>query len=392
MKNNITDEEIKEILERIGENIITITNSEKYKEYLNFHCKNYLHSINNIILANIEFRELQLSRNIIDVKSVGLFKGEMQWKEIGRTIITGETPLKIFSPIIKKYLARTAKVPYINYDKLTFAQIINLRAIPRDIIYADNGNYIYMLEVISIDGSEKQGRLRALSKKPLDVKKVYDLTGKISLYKGTKQLVIGTIDLVGDINIKEKSKISGFKLTDVYSEHQTEGKDIPRICKRIEGESEKALDLERKVLSLIDIEVTYLPCDSNGYYYPAKKIININPQLLYSNYETQRVKTLIHEYVHYQVHVKDLKKKIEYIANKTNTTLYALEELVAESVAYMICNIHDIDTSSYSFEYLASWSTGDAKLLKELYEVVHSLYVFTIKDILEKDSIQENII
>lgn len=65
---------------------------------------------------------------------------------------------------------------------------------------------------------------------------------------------------------------------------------------------------------------------------------------------------------------------------------YALEELVAESVAYMICSVHEIDTSSYSFEYLASWSCTNVKLLKSMFEIIQRIYSKTIKEIIEANN------
>ena len=81
--------------------------------------------------------------------------------------------------------------------------------------------------------------------------------------------------------------------------------------------------------------------DRKGYYSINEKKIVINDNM--SN--TQTFKTLIHEIAHSKIHAIDLKK---YNANE--------REVQAESVAYVVCNTYGIDTSEYSFGYIAAWS------------------------------------
>ena len=44
------------------------------------------------------------------------------------------------------------------------------------------------------------------------------------------------------------------------------------------------------------------------------------------------------------------------------------KEVEAESVAYVVCNHFGLDTSDYSFSYIASWSSG-----KEMSELRSSI-------------------
>lgn len=386
-KNLIAEEKMEQMLKDIEKGILDVARSENFLNFLKFQSKNYCHSIKNTILANVQFQQLQIDKGgQPPLLTVGLFKGQEQWNEVGRDIKPDETPLEIFSPIIKKKLERDNSVPYINYTSLKVDAFTKAKVILRDIVYSNKGLYVYMVELIELDNIEVQGVLRVISKEPLEYKTIYNVSGKIDKYRSLKQLSITKIERISDLTINEKSYCAGFKLTPVFSQHQTYGKEIPSICNRLEGESESAQTLEKLLLELIDIPITYDMSRGNGYYVPSKKIININPELLEEKYICQRVKTLIHEYTHYKVDIMDFKDDIKEIADKSNATLYALEELVAESVAYMICNIHGIDTGKYSFEYLASWSCTDIKLLQKMLNIIQRIYSKVIKEIIQIDN------
>ena len=76
--------------------------------------------------------------------------------------------------------------------------------------------------------------------------------------------------------------------------------------------------------------------------------------------EVQNIKTLIHEITHADLHVPE----IEQSNKKDNRT----REIEAESTAFVVSNHYGIDTSDYSFGYLASWSSS-----RELEELQSSL-------------------
>ncbi|MEG0297531.1 MAG: zincin-like metallopeptidase domain-containing protein [Clostridium sp.] len=383
-KNLIAEDKMEQMLKNIEEGILGVANDENFKRFLKFQSKNYSHSIKNIILANQQYEMLQMERGgQPPLQSVGIFKGIEQWQELGRDIKPGEIPLEIFSPIIKKKLERDKKIPYVNYKSLKVGTKINLTVVLRDIIYSGKGLYVYMLEIVTMEGKEIQGLLRATSKSPLEFKKIYKAQGKIEQFRAVKQVALENVSILKELDIKETSYCAGFKLTPVYSQHQTFGDDIPTICNRLEGESANAAALEVVMNEIIDIPITYEQSNSNGYYVPGTKLININPELKNDKYICQRIKTLIHEYAHYQVDILKYNEKIDDISMKSGGDPYALEELVAESVAYMICSVHEIDTSSYSFEYLASWSCTNVKLLKSMFEIIQRIYSKTIKEIID---------
>jgi len=83
----------------------------------------------------------------------------------------------------------------------------------------------------------------------------------------------------------------------------------------------------------------------------------------------QKLKTIIHEVAHSLLHKdSDLSKE--------------LKEIEAESVAFVVSNNIGLDSSEYSFGYLASWSKEkDIKELKPLLERIHKTATNILKNI-----------
>jgi antirestriction protein ArdC len=134
-----------------------------------------------------------------------------------------------------------------------------------------------------------------------------------------------------------------FRTVSVFDIAQTDGEELPTILEQLEGETE----LYEKVKALVPIKVEEeeITNGANGYYHLIEKRIAIKKD----NSEMQKLKTVIHEWGHHILHAKDLK---EQVAND-------IRELEAESVAFVICHRLGIDTSDYSFGYLAGWGNGE---------------------------------
>lgn len=145
-----------------------------------------------------------------------------------------------------------------------------------------------------------------------------------------------------------------FRAISVFDISQTEGEELPSICKMLEGSVEGFQSLIDKLESLSPVPVAYEPISggANGYYNHATNSIVVDAGLS----EQQTIKTLIHEIAHSILHNKD--NGDEKDADK-NT-----KEVQAESVAYTVCNWLGLDTSEYSFGYVAGWSAG--REIKEL--------------------------
>lgn len=147
---------------------------------------------------------------------------------------------------------------------------------------------------------------------------------------------------------KERYVLKGFKVVNVFDISQTEGKDIPEICRELKGKSVKIETLYNKLLSIIKIPVIQEPLRGpKGYYDPSKNIISIKEDMD----PKQKLKTLVHEYAHYKLHSK-----------KTDFTR-AEQEVQAEGIAFIVLNHFGINTSSYSFEYITAYSYKEPQIL-----------------------------
>lgn len=100
-----------------------------------------------------------------------------------------------------------------------------------------------------------------------------------------------------------------------------------------------------------------IPGGSHGYYHLTEKRIAIQENMS----ELQTLKTAIHEIAHAKLHAIDPEAPLTEQANRPDSRT---REVQAESVAYAVCQHYGLDTSDYSFGYVAGWSSG--KDLKEL--------------------------
>lgn len=116
------------------------------------------------------------------------------------------------------------------------------------------------------------------------------------------------------------------------------------------------LGLKNQIESCIDknnLSLEYISDDkdsANGYFSPAEKKICVKNNMSLS----QTVKTLIHEYVHSQIHVNGYDPNIA----KDNMDIRNTAEIEAESSAYVVSKYFGFDTSEYSFNYVSSWARG----------------------------------
>ena len=100
--------------------------------------------------------------------------------------------------------------------------------------------------------------------------------------------------------------------------------------------------------------------------------------------QSQTVKTAIYEVVHAKLHNREWNLDIDKVLDKDHHT----KEVEAESVAYTVCQHFGIDTSDYSFGYIAGWSSGhDMKELKSSLDIIRktaSELITGIEDRLEE--------
>ena len=158
--------------------------------------------------------------------------------------------------------------------------------------------------------------------------------------------------------------IPAYKVVSVFDVSQTEGRELPDIAvNELTGDVERYRDffaaLEKT--SPVPIGFEQIPGSSHGYYHLEDKRIAIQEGMS----ELQTLKTAIHEIAHAKLHDIDLNAPENEQQPRVDRRT---REVEAESVAYTVCQHYGLDTSDYSFGYVAGWSSG-----RELSELKNSL-------------------
>ena len=165
-----------------------------------------------------------------------------------------------------------------------------------------------------------------------------------------------------------------FRVTTVFDVSQTDGKPIPSLEVNELTASVKdyaLLTAAIEQVSPVPMRFDEIEGDAKGYYSDADKEICIQVGMG----ESQTIKTMIHEVAHAMLHNSDFMKQNG--EEKDRLT----KETEAESIAFTVCSALGIDTSDYSFPYVASWASG--KEMKELKDSMDTIRL-TAADFLEK--------
>ena len=166
--------------------------------------------------------------------------------------------------------------------------------------------------------------------------------------------------------VKEEKEITipAFKVVSVFDVSQPEGKELPDIAvDMLTGDVERFKDVFAALekTSPVPIGFEKIEGNSHGYYHLEEKRIAIDEGMS----ELQTIKTAIHEIAHAKLHDIDPNAPKEEQAGRPDRRT---REVQAESVAYAVCQHYGLDTSDYSFGYVAGWSSG-----RELDELKSSL-------------------
>ncbi len=204
--------------------------------------------------------------------------------------------------------------------------------------------------------------IKVLAPSPYKVKREVD-----KIDPTTKKPVIGK----DGKPVKEETEITvpAFKVVSVFDVSQTEGKELPTIgVDELTGDVEQYADFFKAATQASPAPVGFEKIESGakGYYSQIEKRIAINEGMS----ELQNLKTLIHEIAHAKLHDIDLNAPAKEQADRPDRRT---REIQAESIAYAVCQHYGLDTSDYSFAYVAKWSSG-----RELSELKASLK--TIRD------------
>ena len=158
--------------------------------------------------------------------------------------------------------------------------------------------------------------------------------------------------------------IPAFKVVSVFDVSQTEGRELPDIAvNMLTGDVEHYKDVFAALEKTSPVPVGFEKIESgaHGYYHLEDKRIALDEGMS----ELQTLKTLIHEIAHAKLHDIDLNAPLEDLENRPDRRT---REVQAESIAYTVCQHYGLDTSDYSFGYVAGWSAG-----RELAELKSSL-------------------
>ena len=180
--------------------------------------------------------------------------------------------------------------------------------------------------------------------------------------------------------VKEETEITvpAFKVVSVFDVSQTEGKELPSIgVDELTGDVAQYADFFKATEQASPAPVGFEKIESGakGYYSQTEKRIAINEGMS----ELQNLKTLIHEIAHAKLHDIDLNAPAKEQADRPDRRT---REVQAESIAYAVCQHYGLDTSDYSFSYVATWSSGrELSELKASLETIRSTASELIKDI-----------
>jgi len=167
----------------------------------------------------------------------------------------------------------------------------------------------------------------------------------------------------------QEIQVPAFKIVSVFDVSQTEGEPLPSIgVEELTGSVERYGEFFKALEQTSPVPIGFedIPGGSHGYYHLTEKRIAIQEGMS----ELQTLKTAIHEIAHSKLHAIDPEAPAIEQADRPDSRT---REVQAESVVYAVCQHYGLDTSDYSFGYVAGWSSGkDLKELKASLETIRA--------------------
>ena len=199
--------------------------------------------------------------------------------------------------------------------------------------------------------------IKILAPSPYKVKKQME-----KIDPATQKPVIGADGK--PVTEEREIEIPAFRVVTVFDVSQTEGKEIPDIAvSELTGSVEQYQDFFAALEKTSPVPIAFESIEggAHGYYHLEDKRIAIDEGMS----ELQTLKTAIHEIAHAKLHAIDKDAPATEQADRPDRRT---REVQAESMAYAVCQHYGLDTSDYSFGYVAGWSSG-----RELSELKASL-------------------
>lgn len=167
-----------------------------------------------------------------------------------------------------------------------------------------------------------------------------------------------------------------YKVVSTYDISQTEGKPLQEIASTLTGSVDNFNDFLSALEQVSPVPIAFedISGSAYGYYNSMEKRIAVREGLS----EQQTLKTLIHEISHAKLHDFDLGKPKDEIPQIDRQT----KECQAEAVAFVCCERFGLDTSGYSFGYIAGWSSDrELKELRSSLEIIRDTAAEIIDDV-----------
>ena len=157
----------------------------------------------------------------------------------------------------------------------------------------------------------------------------------------------------------------GFRTVTVFDVSQTEGKPLPELAKKLTGD---AAQYESMVAALRSISPYPISMESfPGGAYGCCNFVERRSLVQPDMSQIQTIKTMIHEVSHAKLHAPEKTEELPQHKQRF------VREMEAESVAYVVCRHFGIDTSDYSFGYVAGWSRGrELSQLRESLDLIRN--------------------
>lgn len=191
----------------------------------------------------------------------------------------------------------------------------------------------------------------------------------------------GTVKVDGQgnpVTATETRPLLRFKVTHVFDVAQTDGDPLSEICPLLQGSMDNYADVFQalKEVSPFPVVFEHLHDGSHGYC----DFTNQKIALDYDMPDAQTIKTLIHEIGHATLqHAGSGKPRQQ-------------AEVEAEATAFIVADHLGLDTSEYSFDYIADWATDmDFERLSQVLVNIQSNAHQLISDVDSAvDKIQKN--
>ena len=157
----------------------------------------------------------------------------------------------------------------------------------------------------------------------------------------------------------------GFRTVTVFDVSQTEGKPLPELAKKLTGDAAQyeSMVAALRGISPYPISIESFPGSAYGCCDFVEQRILVQPDMS----QIQTIKTMIHEVSHAKLHAPEKTEELPQHKQRF------VREMEAESVAYVVCRHFGIDTSDYSFGYVAGWSRGrELSQLRESLDLIRN--------------------